>query len=119
MAFSYNSIGTSTPDGINVNLYPDGTSSSVTFNVTEQPFNLPFSAGNGPTSVTGPTSFSFTGNISGTSKTFEYDMAFSYNPTTFEVTITFTVASGFSYEPIAIPNTEVFNVAILFLYTSL
>jgi|SRR5882672_4170107 len=118
MAFSY--TGTATVSSGNIGIFPDGTSTSVTFDVTKQPFNLPFAAGNCPSSVVGTTSYSLAANPPG-SQAYKYNITYSYDPLTFEVTITFTKDLGSLYasEPDAMPTILNPGVNISFLYTSL
>jgi hypothetical protein len=118
MAFSYN--GTSTVVGGSVTIYPDGISSSITFNVTEQPFNLPFVAGNCPLSIVGTPSYSFTVST-GNQETYKYDTSFSYNPTTFEVSIVLTKdpSNIFSFEPAVAPVGIIGTLGFTFLYSGI
>lgn len=118
MAFPFN--GTATVNGGTVTIFPDGTSSSVTFDVTKQPFNLPFISGNCPSSVIGPSSYSVQLNPpNGVS--YKYDTVYSYDPITFQITITFTKDPGAGYvnEPALIPTILTPTVGFTFQYISL
>lgn len=90
MAFTY--TGTSTILNGSISIYPDGASSSITFDITKQPLNLPFVTGNGPSTIIGnPVSFTVTGTDANGNhnQTIKYDTSFSYNPATFEITVSF------------------------------
>lgn len=121
MAFSFNASGTPNAQGANITIFPDGTSTSITFDVTKQPFNIPFSSGSGPFSVSGQKNFNFSATLNGIPETYQYDMSYSYNPSNFEVTITFTKDPGSPYitEPTSIPVTVTPTIAFSFLYSGL
>lgn len=127
MGFKFSGSGVPTTLGVDLSIVPDGTSTSVTFDVTKIPFYLGFTDENVPPIAVGNVpSFISTATVNGNAnQPVQYTCTYSWNTSTFQVTVTFTplLTGGYGQyanTPAAIPSdTSVPLLSIGFLYESL